>query len=161
MTPWCHTAIRLASAIALSALAAAIAGCAAVSSVSAPSSSAAVESSSRTLSPPPPRRSASLVAHVPKTKLPTTASGWDARACQDFQTFYLDLETDTPHAVNVLMPAAQEVLHDVIQAAPDGSRRLFNNANDLVAYVGSSAWLTQGNVLSAPVQRMVNDCPPG
>jgi len=151
--------IRLASASTLLVLTAPITGCAAVSTASAPSSSASVQSPSRISPPPSATRSASPVARSLKTELPTSAAGWDARACQAFQAFYQDLLTDTPHALNVLMPAAQKVLRDVIEAAPSGSRSLFNAANDLVAYVGSSSWPTQGNVDSAPVQRMVTECP--
>jgi hypothetical protein len=90
---------------------------------------------------------------------PTTPAGWDRRACKDFLGFYLDLETDTPHDLKVLLPAAQKVLADAIHAAPYGSGPLFDYANDLVADVGSSSWTSQGNIFSRPIQRMEKACP--
>ena len=41
---------------------------------------------------------------TPRATTPTTVAGWDKKACVDFQTFYLDLEKDTPHALGILRP---------------------------------------------------------
>lgn len=128
---------------------AAITGCAAAKTSASSTRPSATEAPSPIASPHPTRNA---------SPAPTTAAGWDTKACQDFQTFYYDLEKDTPHALNILMPAAQKVLSDVIHAGAGGSRPIFNDANNLVAYVGSSSWLSQGNVFSTPIQRMAKAC---
>jgi hypothetical protein len=93
-----------------------------------------------------------------KSASPSTAAGWDKRACRDFATFYQDLRTDTPRDLAVLLPAAGRVLSDVIHASSQGSRRLFDDANDLVADVGSLSWWSDGSVDSRPVRRMAATC---
>jgi len=112
---------------------------------------------SRTAAPQQSPRPAPT-ATVPKSALPTTAAGWDKRACQDFASFYHDLLTDTPRDLAVLLPAAERVLSDVIHASSQGSRQLFDDANDLVADLGSLSWLSNGNVDSRPVRRLAAAC---
>ena len=147
--------IALAAMVAISG--AEVTGCSPAGANGSPAQPV-IRSSSPAMSSHPARRN-SPAARARKTKPPpTTAAGWDRRACQDFQTFYLDLQEDTPHAFNILIPAAQKVLSDVINAGTYGSRRVYYDANDLVAYVGSSAWAYHGNVFSAPVQHMVTAC---
>ena len=113
-------------------------------------------------SPSPVRNtapSATAQARDPSSRLPTTAAGWDRLACKNYLQFYLDMNTHTPHDLKILLPAAEKVLADAIHAAPSGSQRLFDDANNLVADVGSSTWVQQGNVYSGPVVAMEKACP--
>lgn len=75
--------------------------------------------------------------------------------CKAFATFMADLTTYTPHDVARLIPDAQRVQ----AAAMHSKRRIFDDANNLVAFVASSGFPDHGNILSAPIQRMSDDCP--
>jgi len=89
------------------------------------------------------------------------ASPGEARedACAIFATFYQDMLDLTPHAVPQLVADLGDAKHGLVQAAlAAGDDRLFDDANDLVAYVGSSGFATTGNPMGAPVQALRADC---
>ena len=76
--------------------------------------------------------------------------------CQAFARFMTDLTTYTPRDPRIL-PDAERVQEAAL--ATNVSRRVANDASELVAFVGSPTWQHNGNYLSAPVQRMMEDCP--
>jgi hypothetical protein len=72
--------------------------------------------------------------------------------CQAFDVFMSDLESQGPQAQAQLVADAQAV-----QSGASG--RLLTDATDLAGFVGSSSWPSEGNVNSAPVQKVQADCP--
>lgn len=119
-----------------------LAGCAASSS-----EPAAVSTSRPVLSPTP--------MQVTSYASPKDAAG---AACQIFARFQTDLLQLTPHAAAQLisdLTGGQNIVQAAIQSRND---KLFADVNDLVAYVGSSAFSTSGRPDGAPVQAMAVDC---
>lgn len=79
--------------------------------------------------------------------------------CGAFRDFYASMSSAPPEGRQIeLVRLAQRVEGAAIARAQHISRRVFNDANDLVAYVGASDFPTQGNLAGAPIQRMVDDC---
>ena len=77
-------------------------------------------------------------------------------ACAAFWTFDKDITTYTPKDTARLIPDARAV-----QGAAQKTGRFVNDANALVAYVGSADFSENGNVLGDPIQSMLTDCTPG
>lgn len=118
---------------------AALSACGAAAGSSAPSSTA----------------STPVVAIAPADLSPKAA------ACWYFNRFYSDLTTMGPHAVGQLRADLGDAQHGDLAttAAASGDSSLDYAAANLVAYVGSSKWMSEGNLMSAPVARLHALCP--
>lgn len=101
---------------------------------------------------PTPTIAVTSSLHQRKAKLPKTV-------CAAFKDFYGDLSSTPPMGHQIGLVASVEVVGKVADRNPEAvSRRVFDDVQNLVAYVGATEFPSTGNILGRPVQRMVSDC---
>jgi hypothetical protein len=109
--------------------------------------------------------SPSVTGQPPPRPLPATAvtapssSSKPRSVCGAFEDFYADLTSAPPVGRQIeLVRSAQQVQAAAIARVQREPRRVFEDANNLAAYVGRTDFPTEGNVDGRAVQRMVDDC---
>jgi len=78
-------------------------------------------------------------------------------ACDAFSNFMLKLYKLTPHGSQPVLVAYAQAVQ--AQAMKHGSRKLLNDAVNLVSYVGAPSFPTEGTPFGRPIQALQNDCP--
>lgn len=99
-----------------------------------------------------------VVTDTPTPEASTPVQGGRAGVCTAFSDFYNLLTTNTPHDTADLVPAAERVGEAASVDPSKVSRRLFNDVNNFVAFVGSSSFPDSGSVNSPQIQRVQTDC---
>lgn len=113
-----------------------------------------------------PTTSTKSTAHAKASGRPTsvtTTSATPSRlpktVCSAFSNFYAKLSRTSPMGHQVQLVASVEVVGTVADRDPQAiSRRLFDDVQNLEAYVGATAFPFTGNIEGRPVQSMVSDC---